>query len=161
MCSCKTTGMNWEDLYNNRLQRGWSVGLAQELKLLQALIRLSHRSMTSRLRRHWRKTRPDMVVSVIPNFNRPMYEALATARPQAPYVTILTDFADFPPHFWIEPRQAQHFICGTPKAVAQARAMGYGDSQVHATSGMIIRPDFYEESSRRSARGARKAQPRS
>jgi UDP-N-acetylglucosamine:LPS N-acetylglucosamine transferase len=142
----KTTGMHWEDLYNTRLQRSWSVGLAQELKLLQALIRLSHRSVTNRLRRHWRKTRPDMVVSLIPNFNRPMYDALAAARPHAPYVTILTDFADFPPHFWIEPRQAQHFICGTPKAVVQARAMGYGDGQVHATSGMIIRPDFYEES---------------
>jgi UDP-N-acetylglucosamine:LPS N-acetylglucosamine transferase len=128
----KTTGMNWEDLYNSRL--------------LQALIRLSHKSVTSRLRRHWRKTRPDMVVSLIPNFNRAMFEALAAARPQAPYVTILTDFADFPPHFWIEPRQAQHFICGTPKAAAQARAMGYAEGQIHSTSGMIIRPDFYRES---------------
>jgi UDP-N-acetylglucosamine:LPS N-acetylglucosamine transferase len=141
----KTTGMNPEDLYNTRLARGWSVGLAQELKLLQALIRLSHKSMTSRLRRHWRKTKPDMVVSLIPNFNRAMYEALAGARPGAPYVTIMTDFADLPPHFWIEPRQAQHFVCGTRKAVAQARAMGYGEQQIHATSGMIIRPDFYRE----------------
>jgi UDP-N-acetylglucosamine:LPS N-acetylglucosamine transferase len=142
----KTTGMHWEDIYNTRLARGWSVGLAQELKLLQALIRLSHKSVTSRLRRHWRRTKPDLVVSLIPNFNRPMYEALAIARPQAPYVTILTDFADFPPHFWIEPRQSQHFICGTPKAVAQARAMGYDESRIHRTSGMIIRPDFYRES---------------
>jgi UDP-N-acetylglucosamine:LPS N-acetylglucosamine transferase len=141
----KTTGMNWEDLYNSRLARGWSVGMAQELKLLQALIRLTHPSMVRRLRRHWRKTRPDMVVSLIPNFNRAMFEALAAARPQAPYVTILTDFADFPPHFWIEPRQAQHFICGTPKAAAQARAMGYTEGQIHSTSGMIIRPDFYRE----------------
>ncbi len=147
----KTTGMNWEDIYNSRLARGWSVGLAQELKLLQALIRLSNKSVAKKWRRHWRKTRPDMVVSVIPNFNRMMYEGLALARPQAPYVTILTDFADFPPHFWMEPRpaqprQAKHFICGTPRAVAQARAMGYTDEEIHATSGMIIRPDFYRES---------------
>jgi len=60
-------------------------------------------------------------------------------------VTILTDFADLPPHFWIEPDQAQHFICGTAKAVAQAHAMGYGTSRVHAVSGMIVRPDFYRE----------------
>jgi 1,2-diacylglycerol 3-beta-galactosyltransferase len=139
----KTTGMNWEDIYNSRLARGWSVGMTQELRLLQALIRLSHRSMVSRLRRHWRKTRSDMVVSLIPNFNRAMFEALAAARPQAPYVTILTDLADFPPHFWIEPRQAQHFICGTPKAAEQVRAMGYAEGQIHSTSGMIIRPDFY------------------
>ena len=148
----KTTGMNWEDIYNSRLARGWSVGLAQELKLLQALIRLSNKSVAKKWRRHWRRTKPDLVVSVIPNFNRMMYEGLALARPQAPYVTILTDFADFPPHFWMEPprqtqpRQAQHFICGTPRAVAQARAMGYADEQIHATSGMIIRPDFYSES---------------
>lgn len=142
----KTTGMNPEDLYNTRLARGWNIGLAQELKLLQALIRLSHKSITSQLRRYWRRTKPDMVVSLIPNFNRAMYEALDVARPQAPYVTILTDFADFAPHFWIEPDQAQYFICGTPKAAAQARAMGYEESQIHLTSGMIIRPDFYHES---------------
>lgn len=139
----KTTGMDWEDLYNSRLARGWSLGLTQELKLLQALIRLSRKSVVGRFKRHWRKTSPDMVVSLIPNFNRPMYEALAGARPLAPYVTILTDFADYPPHFWIEPRQAQHFICGTPKAAAQARAQGYDDDHIHQTSGMIIRPDFY------------------
>jgi UDP-N-acetylglucosamine:LPS N-acetylglucosamine transferase len=149
----KTMGMEWEDLYNTRLARGWSLGLAQELKFLQALIRLCHQGLTSRLRRYWRRTKPDMVVSLIPNFNRTMYEALAGARPAAPYVTILTDFADLPPHFWIEPGQAQHFVCGTRKAVAQARALGYGPSQVHATSGMIVRPDFYQK-----PRGDRRAE---
>jgi UDP-N-acetylglucosamine:LPS N-acetylglucosamine transferase len=142
----KTTGMQWEDIYNTRLARGWSMGLSQELKLLQALIRLSHRSLAKRLKRHWRRTRPDLVVSLIPNFNRPMYEGALAARPGVPYVTVLTDFADYPPHFWIEPRQDQHFICGTPRAYAQARAMGYGEDRVHRVSGMIIRPDFYQTS---------------
>ena len=142
----RTTGMNPEDLYNARLARGWNVGLAQELKLLQALIRLSHKSIASQLRQHWRRTKPDLVVSLIPNFNRAMYQALAVAQPLTPYVTILTDFADFAPHFWIEPSQAQHFICGTPKAAAQARAMGYAENQIHHSSGMIIRPEFYRES---------------
>jgi UDP-N-acetylglucosamine:LPS N-acetylglucosamine transferase len=141
----KTTGMDWEDIYNSRLARGWSVGLAQELKLLQAAIRLSRRSMAGRLRRHWRKAPPDLVVSLIPNFNRPMYEAVASLTPRVPYVTLLTDFADYPPHFWIEPRQIQHFICGTPRAAAQAHAQGYGEDRVHLTSGMIIRPDFYAQ----------------
>ncbi len=141
----KTTGMNPEDYYNKRLARGWTLGLAQELKLLQALVRLSHKSITKQLRRYWRKTKPDMVVSLVPNFNRVMYEALAHALPNVPYVTVMTDFADYPPHFWIEPRQAQHFVCGTARAVAQARAMGCDEKRIHATSGMIIRPDFYRE----------------
>jgi UDP-N-acetylglucosamine:LPS N-acetylglucosamine transferase len=139
----KTTGMKPENYYNARLARGWTLGLGQELKILQALIRLSHKSLTTQLSRHWHKSKPDLVVSLVPNFNRAMYQALAAACPNVPYVTILTDFADSPPHFWIEPHQAQHLICGTAKAVAQARAAGYDESHIHAVSGMIIRPDFY------------------
>jgi UDP-N-acetylglucosamine:LPS N-acetylglucosamine transferase len=51
--------------------------------------------------------------------------------------------ADFPPSFWIEPEQTQHYICGTPRAVEQALQAGVPARHVHATSGMIIRPDFY------------------
>jgi UDP-N-acetylglucosamine:LPS N-acetylglucosamine transferase len=140
----KTTGMKPEQYYNARLARGWTLGLGQELKLLQALIRLSHKSLTAQLQRHWRATRPDLVVSLVPNFNRAMFQALAAARPNVPYATVLTDFADSPPHFWIEPHQAQHLICGTAKAAAQAQAAGYHGSRIHETSGMIVRPDFYQ-----------------
>jgi hypothetical protein len=139
----KTTGMKPENYYNARLARGWTLGLAQELKVLQALIRLGRKSLCAPLRRHWQATRPDLVVSLVPNFNRVMYQALKAVRPNAPFVTILTDMADSPPHFWIEPNQSQHVICGTRKALAQARDMGYGEDRVHATSGMIICPDFY------------------
>lgn len=139
----KTTGMKPEQYYNARLARGWTLGLNQELKLLQALIRLGHKSLTNQLQRHWARTRPDMVVSLVPNFNRAMYQGLAAARPGVPYVTILTDFADSPPNFWIEPHQTQHLICGTPRAAAQARAAGYDESLIHETSGMIINQDFY------------------
>ena len=141
----KTTGLKPEQYYNARLARGWTLGLGQELKVLQALIRLSHRSLTAQLRRHWERTQPDLAVSLVPNFNRAMYQALDAARPNAPYVTVLTDFADMPPHFWIEPHQAQHLICGTATAAAQARAAGYDESRIHRTSGMIIRPDFYRD----------------
>ena len=141
----KTTGMKPENYYNARLARGWTLGLGQELKVLQALIRLGHKSLTTHLQQYWQKSRPDMVVSLVPNFNRAMYQALSGARPGVPYVTILTDFADSPPHFWIEQHQAQHLICGTAKAVGQARAAGYDEPHIHATSGMIIRPDFYRD----------------
>ena len=109
--------------------------------------------MISQLRRHWATSQPDLVVSLVPNFNRAMYQALSLACPTTPYVTILTDFADFPPHFWIEPHQAQHWICGTPRAVAQARAAGCDEAHIHETSGMIINPDFYNELEPGPARG--------
>ena len=137
------TGRAPEDLYNQRLAGGWTLGMTQELKLLQGLIRLGHTTLVRRLQQHWLQTEPDMVVSLVPNFNRAMHESLASALPGVPYVTILTDLADHPPHFWIEADQRQHVICGTPRAVEQARAMGHDERHVHATSGMIIRPDFY------------------
>src|SRR6202789_3671012 len=118
----RTTGVKPEDYYNVRLARGWTLGLAQELRILQMLIRLSHKTLVSQLRRHWLATRPDLLVSMVPNFNRAMYQAATLANPHVPYATILTDLADFPPHFWIESDQAQHFICGTPRALGQARA---------------------------------------
>ncbi|MEN9475732.1 MAG: hypothetical protein RIS48_2454 [Pseudomonadota bacterium] len=139
----KLTGSAPEDWYNRRLARGWTLGMTQELKLLQGLIRLAHPKLTRQLQPHWLRTEPDIVVSLIPNFNRALYESLDSALPGRPYVTVLTDLADLPPHFWIEPGQAQHFICGTPRAVEQARAQGHAEDRIHATSGMIIRPDFY------------------
>ena len=141
----RATGVKPEDYYNVRLARGWTLGLAQELRILQILIRLTHKSLVSQLRRHWQQSQPDLVVSLIPNFNRAMYQALSLARPGVSYATVLTDLADFPPHFWIEPNQAQHVICGTPLAAAQARATAGKLSQVHETSGMIISPNFYTD----------------
>lgn len=140
----RLTGRAPEDWYNQRLARGWTLGMSQELKALQAFIRLAHPSLVRKLQRHWLLTRPDLVVSLIPNFNRALFESLAAALPGVPYVTVLTDLADHPPHFWIERHQAQHFICGTPRAVEQALEAGHDPTRVHATSGMILRPEFYE-----------------
>ena len=139
----RLTGKAPEDWYNQRLARGWTLGMAHELKILQGLIRLAHPTLVRKLRRHWQRTRPDLVVSLIPNFNRALYESLIAALPGVPYVTVLTDLADLPPHFWIERDQSQHFVCGTPRAVQQALALGHSEDRVHASSGMILRPEFY------------------
>jgi 1,2-diacylglycerol 3-beta-galactosyltransferase len=63
--------------------------------------------------------------------------------PGRPFVTIITDLADFPPRFWIEPIQEQNVVAGTEKAAEQARAMGHDEEHIFRTSGMIVRPDFY------------------
>jgi UDP-N-acetylglucosamine:LPS N-acetylglucosamine transferase len=139
----RLTGMEPEDIYNKRLASGFTLGLAQELKLLQGLIRFSHASLVQRLSAHWKATQPDLVVSLVPNFNRALHDSLAAARPGVPFVTVLTDMADHPPSFWIEPGTQQHVVCGTAHAAQQALAQGCAPQQVHRTSGMILRPDFY------------------
>ena len=89
---------------------------------MHAVIRMYHRPTARLLSRYWLDSKPDMVVSLVPNFNRAMYDGLRNSLPKVPYVTVLTDMADFPPHFWIEPKQDQYFICGTEKAAEQAYA---------------------------------------
>jgi hypothetical protein len=142
----KVTGLRLEDIYNKMLAKGWTLGAAEGLKFMQAVIRLYHRPVVRLLEQHWERTRPAMVVSLVPNFNRALYQSLRAALPATPFVTILTDFADYPPHFWMEPFQvnAQDLICGTARAVQQAAVLGYPPDRVFPTSGMILRPNFYE-----------------
>lgn len=139
----RVMGFDPEDLYNKRLASGFTLGLSQELKLLQRAIRWSHALLVERLAAHWRETRPDMVVSLIPNFNRALHDSLASARPQTPFVTVMTDMADHPPAFWMEPGTGQHLVCGTAHAQEQALQAGCGPAQVHRVSGMLLRPAFH------------------
>jgi 1,2-diacylglycerol 3-beta-galactosyltransferase len=132
-----------QEIYNTMLRRGWTLGSVQGLRFMQQVIRLYHNSEVRLLRDWWAKSPPDMAVSLIPNFNRALFDAYAQVAPGRPYVTILTDLADYPPRFWME-RQPQYFICGTPKAVAQAYAMGHPKDRVFEVPGMILNPRFYE-----------------
>ena len=140
----KLTGFAPEDLYNLRLKKGWTRGLATELKIFQAMIRLTHTKLKIKIEKYWKEHQPDLVVSLIPNFNKVMYESLRDACPGVPYVTILTDLADYPPNFWIEPDQEQSLICGTDRAALQAVEAGYRETQIAQVSGMILRPSFYQ-----------------
>jgi len=139
----KVTGLRIQDAYNAMLKRGWTLGSAQIIPILQAAIRLFHRRQVRLLEKHWRSSPPDMVASLVPHFNRALGDSLRCALPGVPLVTILTDLADYPPHFWIE-RQDQYFICGSDYAVSQALAAGHPEGKVHRASGMILNPRFHE-----------------
>jgi glycosyl transferase family 28 len=140
----KHTGIRIQDFYNTMLRTGWTLGSTQLMRVLQLVIRGYHRSTVRLLERHWKEAQPGMVVSFVPHFNRSLYESFHSAYPERPFVTILTDVADFPPHFWIEPNQQQYFICGSKRAVAQAHEMGHSDDRIFPASGMILHPRFYE-----------------
>ena len=141
----RLTGLRIQDAYNRMLQNGWTLGSPQLMRMLQALIWAYHGKTVRLLESYWREMKPDMVVSLIPHFNRALCESLRKARPGKPFVTILTDIADYPPHFWIE-RQEQFLICGSDRAVQQARELGHPSERIFQTSGMILNPRFYNYS---------------
>src|SRR5580692_11502200 len=104
----RATGVRGGDLYNWTLRRGWTAGSAQVIPIMHGVIRLLHTRQVKLLREQWRVLRPDLVVSVIPHLNRALYESLRAEFPETPFVTLITDLADYPPHFWFE-SQDQHF----------------------------------------------------
>ncbi len=141
----KYTRIRLQDIYNLLLKKGWTLGSPQLAVAMHAIIRIYHRGQVRLLRKFWAREAPDVVVSLVPNFNRALATALHdVGGRRIPLVTILTDFADYPPHFWMEPLQPQTFICGTDKAVEQALTLGHPRESVHGVSGMILRPKFYE-----------------
>jgi Glycosyltransferase family 28 C-terminal domain len=138
----KSTGIPFQDVYNIMLRRGWTLGTAQLIPVMHGLIRACHDSQVRVLESYWRMQRPDLVLSVVPHYNRALKEALDRAYPGTPYVTLLTDIADYPPHFWIEAME-QWVICGSCRAVTQAREIGIPESRILRASGMVLNPKFY------------------
>src|SRR5947209_1703990 len=141
----KLTGIRIQQQYNIMLQKGWTLGSTQLLRVLQLTIRIFHKPLVNLLEKFWRENPADLLISVIPHFNRQICESWTKVYPGRPFVTIITDLADFPPRFWIEPIKDQYVIAGTAKAADQARSMGHDDAHIFLTSGMILRPDFYLE----------------
>ncbi|MBN9660941.1 MAG: galactosyldiacylglycerol synthase [Acidobacteria bacterium] len=143
----KVLRIDLQEIYNLMLRRGWTLGSEQGLRFMQGVIRLYHGTEVKLMREWWqfrsKAVAPDGVVSVVPNFNRAIYEGLQLALPGTPYITILTDIADFPPAFWIE-KQDQYFICGSDRAYRQALDLGHPKNRVFQTSGMILHPRFYQ-----------------
>ncbi len=137
------TGRGLEDWYNWMLKKGWTLGAAPAMRPMHALIWLYGGRLTTLLERHFQEFRPDLVVSLIPHFNRYLNNAVRRYSDRLPFATVITDFADIPPRVWLE-HQQQYVACGTDKAVQQAYGFGLTPDRVLRTSGMILRPTFYD-----------------
>jgi 1,2-diacylglycerol 3-beta-galactosyltransferase len=141
----RVTGIRIQEQYNTLLRNGWTLGATSLLRVLQMIIRVLHRPAVRLLAKYFREHPADLLVSVIPHFNRQLNESWSAACPGKPFATLITDLADFPPRFWIEPIPDQYIIAGTEKAAEQARAIGHDEQHLFKTSGMIVRPEFYTQ----------------
>ena len=138
------TGLQIEDAYNLILRKGWTRTTPQLLVVLQSVIRLYHGQIVKALRNYWSQHATDLVLSVIPHFNREVAESLTGNGIRPPFVTLLTDLADYPPRFWME-RESEYLIVGTERAKQQALAMGHAADHVFEASGMVLKPRFYQK----------------
>jgi len=139
----RLTGIRIQEQYNILLRNGWTWGSEYLLRVLQLTIRIFHKPLVKLLANYWRLHPADLLISVIPHFNREIAESWTSVHPGRPFVTIITDLADFPPRFWIEPVPAQIIVAGSERAAQQARNLGKTEKNLFCASGMILRPEFY------------------
>ena len=140
----RATGLRIQDGYNLILKKGWTRLTPPLLTLFQRTIQLHHSRIVRILRNYWAQHPTDLVLSVIPHFNRCLAQSIRQEMPNAAFVTLLTDLADYPPNFWIVP-ESEFIICGSQCAREQALAMGHERRRVYQTSGMILKPSFYRK----------------
>lgn len=137
----RTTGVYSQEIYNWSLRRGWTRAASHALPAVHGIIRLLHPAFVRELSDFWKARRPDLVVSVIPHYNRALYDSLGEALPGTTLLTVMTDLADCPPHFWLE-QQNQDFVCGSDRAVDQAIGLGIRPEKLWRVSGMPVHPRF-------------------
>lgn len=140
----RATGLRIQDTYNLILRKGWTRFTPQLLVVLKTTIHIYHAPIVKLLEQYWAEHPADVVLSVVPHFNREIAESVKNHNAGTPFVTLITDLADYPPHFWIE-KESQYVIVGTERARQQALAMGHSPGHVFLTSGMILKPRFYEK----------------
>ena len=75
----RATGLRIQDTYNLILRKGWTRFTPQLLVILQTTIRVYHSPIVKLLRDYWAEHPADLVLSVIPHFNREIAESLHPA----------------------------------------------------------------------------------
>jgi Glycosyltransferase family 28 C-terminal domain/Monogalactosyldiacylglycerol (MGDG) synthase len=137
-------GFSGHDLYNLMLKSGWTWLWWLKMRLNKFLVKLNYQAGLEFFEQYWRENPPDLVVSVMPLYNKGLSESLQRAKPGTPYVTVPVDFADYPPAFWYEPETDNYTVCPTEKAIQQARSLGVKEELIVPSSGLVIHPRFYE-----------------
>jgi glycosyltransferase involved in cell wall biosynthesis len=138
----RITGMPMEDAYNAIVRRRWTRFLVPMLRTLQWGIERLRGPLSRLVAAYLAQSQPALIVSLIPNFNRIIAEGRRQACPETPFLVLLTDLADFPPHFWMEP-EVDRVVVATEHAAEQAHALGLPSGAMTRTSGMILHPRFH------------------
>ena len=134
------------NVYNNFvLNKKWAKIINEPILVpsFKLQVRLRYRVWRSLLEKYWQEHPPDLVVSLLPYVNKLLKDSLQKTFFQTPFVTCMTDFADVPPHLWIEP-QEQYLICPSTTAVEQAKSYNCSDLKIIQTSGVVIHSRFSE-----------------
>ena len=153
----KLTGLRMQDLYNLMLKKGWTLGTPQTVRVLQFLHPPAAPAAGAvAARSSGARPTPTWWSPLVPHFNRAIAESLRHVRPATPFVTVLTDIADYPPHFWMERAGAILHLRLGPRRRAGARP-GHQRQPDFSSLGHDPAPALLSAHLLRPARGAETA----
>lgn len=138
----RVSGRPIESTYNEWIRSDHTRFLVPMLRFMQWLIRRMRGRLGRLVESELRARPPALALSLMPNFNAVLRDAVRQALPGTSLFVLLTDYADFPPHFWMEP-DLDRVLVGSEHASDQARAAGLPAEAVTRTSGMVMHPRFY------------------
>lgn len=160
-CALEGMGLPWEvkivNITEEVLNEGWAefiynsfilkMGLRKlqwklYIPILLKVIKIKKSIYKRKLDNFWRKEKPNLVVSMMPLINKLLQESLEEYNPSIDFYTIITDFIDNPPNYWIE-NINQKLICPTVESYNQAIEIGVDEESLYNVSGVVIHPDFY------------------
>lgn len=140
----QTLSASSDRFYDFILKNGFGWVHLITVHIHKLLTRLKHGLDVKLLRETWQQDPPALVLSVVPFQNRALWESLQPDFPQVPVVTVLTDFADSPPAYWMAPTTDNYVLCPTDKAVHQALNAGVRNDRVVRMPGLMVHPRFYD-----------------
>lgn len=140
----KLIGTTNDDFYNQILQKGWTWIHPLLLISNQVLLKLNYKAGVKFFTNYWREQQPDLIISTLPLYNKGLSESIQQGKPDTPLVVIPLDYADTPPGFYIEPKTDNYMVCPSQKFVSQARSLGVKEERIVRTSGIVVRPRFYQ-----------------
>ncbi|WP_028975498.1 MGDG synthase family glycosyltransferase [Spirochaeta cellobiosiphila] len=111
--------------------------------IIQKVIDIKSRTLLKKLKRYWEFEEPNLVISMMPLANKLLQQSLEKYNPNIDFYTIITDFVDNPPKYWIEDLN-QEIFCPTFESYEQSVKMGIPKEKIHLLSGVIIHPKFYK-----------------
>ncbi|MEL7226815.1 MAG: glycosyltransferase [Cyanobacteria bacterium J06576_12] len=137
-------GMSGHNLYNLMLKSGWTWLWPLKMRLNKFMVKLNYDVGFNFFEQHWQQQQPDIVISFMPLYNKGLSASLQKAKPGTPYITVMTDLADYPPAFWLEPEANCTTVCATEKAIEQAQELNVPSAHIVKSSGMVLHPKFYQ-----------------
>jgi len=138
-----------DDVYNYFMQYGWYYTAGLLGYVASWSIRQSGETIGSIFDEFFLHEQPVLVVSFVPFLNSLMRKSLLRTCPTCQLVTLVTDMSNSSAHTWIDPwddTATNHtYVVGNSQLESQARELGYSDSSIWRTSGMVVHPCFYEK----------------